>query len=65
MAVDSPYFTVSDVRGAFAISGVPAGSYTYHAWRPGGAEITGTVTVAAGRGSAATADPAEFAIKWP
>ena len=45
MAVDTPYFSLSDERGAFAISGVPAGSYTYHAWRPGGQTLTGSVTV--------------------
>jgi plastocyanin len=56
MAVDSPYFTVSDERGAFAISGVPAGSYSYHAWRPGGQEITGSVTVGASQA---------FEVKWP
>ena len=65
MAVDSPYFSMSDERGAFAISGVPAGSYTYHAWRPGGQEITGTVTVGATQGPARSAGPAEFEVRWP
>jgi plastocyanin len=45
MAVDTPYFAVSDQRGAFTVAGVPAGTYTYHAWRPGGETLTGTVTV--------------------
>jgi hypothetical protein len=45
LAVDTPYFSASDERGAFVISGVPAGSYTYHAWRPGGQTLTGPVTV--------------------
>ena len=62
MAVDSPYFAVSDSQGAFAVSGVPAGSYTYHAWRPGGPEITGTVTVSASQGQAR---PAQFEVRWP
>ncbi|MEO5740464.1 MAG: carboxypeptidase regulatory-like domain-containing protein [Vicinamibacterales bacterium] len=45
MAVDSPYFTVSNENGAFTIPGVPPGTYTYHAWRPGGQPLTGSVTV--------------------
>ena len=59
MAVDSPYFTLSDERGVFTIAGVPAGSYMYHAWRPGGQEITGSVTVGAGQA------PAGFDVRWP
>ncbi len=35
VSVDTPYFAVSDKAGAFTIAGVPAGSYRYHAWRPG------------------------------
>lgn len=49
MAVDTPYFAVSDSQGAFAIANVPAGTYTYHAWRPGGSTLTGSVTVNAGQ----------------
>ena len=45
MAVDSPYFAVSDEKGSFAISGVPPGTYTYHAWRPGGQLLTGSIAV--------------------
>jgi hypothetical protein len=56
MAVDSPYFSVSDDHGVFAIPGVPAGTYTYHAWRPGGRELTGTVVIGAGQA---------FEIRWP
>jgi plastocyanin len=42
MTVDSPYFARADRSGAFAIAAVPAGSYTYHAWRPGAVrELTG------------------------
>ena len=56
MTVDSPYFTRSDESGAFTIAGVPAGSHTYHAWRPGAvAELTGTWTAADG----------PLTIKWP
>ena len=46
MAVDTPYYAISDERGVFALSGVPPGTYTYHAWRPGGDTLTGAVTVA-------------------
>jgi plastocyanin len=45
LAVDSPYFSVVDQRGAFTIPSVPTGSYTYNAWRPGGPTLTGTVTL--------------------
>jgi plastocyanin len=46
LAVESPYFAVSDDRGTFNITGVPAGTYTYHAWRAGGGQpLTGSVTV--------------------
>jgi plastocyanin len=48
MAVDSAFFAVSDKDGRFAIRNVPAGTYTYHAWRPGGEILTGSVTVEAG-----------------
>jgi len=40
--VDSPYFAVSDRDGRFTISSVPQGTYTYHAWRPGREELTGS-----------------------
>ena len=49
LAVDTPYYAVSDDRGRFAIAGVPAGTYTYHAWRPGGQMLDGSVTIEADR----------------
>jgi plastocyanin len=49
IAIDTPYFAVSDEHGAFSIAGVPAGTYTYHAWRPGGQPLTGSITVDAER----------------
>jgi plastocyanin len=45
MAVDTSYFTVSGDDGRFTIPAVPAGTYTYHAWRPGRADLTGAVVV--------------------
>jgi plastocyanin len=55
MAVDTPYFAMSNEQGVFDIRDVPAGTYTYHAWRPGGQLVTGSVTV----GAAAPLD-----VKW-
>lgn len=45
MAIDSPYFAVSSENGTFTISGVPPGTYTYHAWRAGGQPLTGSIRV--------------------
>jgi plastocyanin len=45
ITVDSPYFARADESGAFAIALVPAGTYQYHAWRPGAVtELAGTWT---------------------
>jgi len=55
MAVDTPYFAMSDERGVFTLTGVPAGTYTYHAWRPGGPELTGSVSVGA----------TNLEVRWP
>jgi plastocyanin len=41
VAVDTPYFAVSDGDGSFTIASVVPRSYTYHAWRAGAAELTG------------------------
>jgi plastocyanin len=56
MAVDTPYFAVSDQKGRFTLSSVPAGTYTYHAWRPGGAALSGSVALRPG---------ALIEISWP
>jgi plastocyanin len=56
VSVDSPYFAVSDSSGRFTLAGVPPGAYTYRAWRAGGAELSGTWSVA-------DAD-ARLAIEW-
>jgi plastocyanin len=45
MAVDTPYFAVSNESGTFSIAGIPPGTYTYHAWRPGGQPLTGSITL--------------------
>jgi plastocyanin len=45
VAVDTPYFATSNKAGEFTIPGVPAGEFTYHAWRSGGETLTGVVTV--------------------
>ena len=48
IAVDSPYFAVSDASGRFTLPGVENGSYTYRAWRAGEASLSGTVLVEPG-----------------
>jgi plastocyanin len=55
VAVDTPYFSVSDDEGQFSVA-LPAGAYTYHAWRAGAADLTGSVTV-----SGSTS----LDIRWP
>ena len=44
MAVDTPYFAVSDQTGTFRIASIPPGTHTYHAWRSGGQGVNGTWT---------------------
>ena len=56
MAVASPYFAVSDASGHFTLRGVPAGAHVYHAWRPSGAPLKGSVTVG---------PEARLEITWP
>jgi plastocyanin len=48
VAVDSPYVGVSDEKGAFTLKRVPAGNYTYQAWRAGGTPLQGSTAIAAG-----------------
>lgn len=48
IAVDSPSFAVTDAQGRFAMADVPAGRYTYHAWRPGADRTTGSLSVQPG-----------------
>jgi plastocyanin len=56
LAVDTPYFAVSDRDGRFTLTAIPAGTYTYHAWRPGGDILTGSTAVRAG---------ASLDVAWP
>jgi plastocyanin len=56
VAVDTPYFATSNKAGEFIIPGVPAGEYTYHAWRSGGETLVGTVKVGAN---------VPLEIRWP
>ena len=55
IAVDSPYFAVSDDSGRFTIASVVPRSYTYHAWRAGAEELTGTWS---------PADDATLTVHW-
>jgi plastocyanin len=48
VAVDSPYYATTDRDGRFSIGEVPAGTYTYHAWRSGAETRTATITVGDG-----------------
>jgi plastocyanin len=41
MVVDSPYFAISNASGTFRIADVPAGTFTYYAWRPGAEQLKG------------------------
>ena len=56
VAVDSPYYATSDRSGSFSIASVPAGRYTYHAWRSGADMLSATVTVGDGQ---------PFEVAWP
>ena len=56
VAVDTPYYATSDRAGGFVIRDVPAGRYTYHAWRSGAETLTAAIVVGDGQ-------PMEIA--WP
>jgi plastocyanin len=49
VAVDTPYYAATDRTGTFAIREVPAGRYTYHAWRSGGEPLSATIVVGDGQ----------------
>jgi plastocyanin len=44
VAVDSPYFAASGASGTFTLA-APAGRYTYHAWRAGAPQLSGSVVL--------------------
>jgi plastocyanin len=56
MVVDTPFFAVSDADGRFSLADVPPGTYHYHAWRPGGRMLNGTIAVA---------PDAPLEVRWP
>jgi len=49
VAVDTPYYATSDRTGSFRMADVPAGRYTYHAWRSGAETLSATVAVGDGQ----------------
>ena len=49
VAVDTPYYATTDRAGRFTIPEVPAGRYTYHAWRSGADALQATVVVGDGQ----------------
>lgn len=56
MAIDTPYFDMSDQSGVFTLAAVPPGRYTYHGWRAGAPELSGSWT---------SANDAKLTIDWP
>ena len=56
MAVDTPYFALTDPSGAFTIAAIPPGGYRYHAWRAGAPQLTGMW-------SSTTGTP--LTVRWP
>jgi plastocyanin len=56
IAVDSPFFAVSDESGRFTLADVPTGSYTFRAWRAGGSPQSGTVVIEPGT---------RLDVQWP
>jgi plastocyanin len=48
LVVDSPYFAVTDRDGRFTLSRIAEGTFTYHAWRPGGAILNGSAALRPG-----------------
>ena len=57
VAVDSPYFAVTDAKGEFLVESVPTGRYRYHAWRAGASDLSGEWSVDAMDGV--------LSIEWP
>ena len=56
MVVDTPHFAQSGRDGRFVLPDLPAGTFTYHAWRSGAPILSGQLAVQPG----ATLD-----VQWP
>jgi plastocyanin len=56
VAIDSPYFAITDNNGAFAIADVPPGSYKSAAWRPGADTLHGAFSTDSGM---------PLDVRWP
>lgn len=48
VAVDHPYYSVTDNEGRFVLTDIPPGTYTLHCWQEMLGEQTAQVTIAAG-----------------
>jgi hypothetical protein len=46
LAVNNPYYAVTDLEGTFSIPDLPAGTYRIKAWHPTLGEQERTVTIA-------------------
>lgn len=47
VAVDSPFFAVTDTAGRFVLHGVPDGPRRYHVWRAGATPVDGSIDIGA------------------
>jgi hypothetical protein len=54
VAVDQPYYTITDADGDFSLSDVPPGTYTLNCWQEKLGEQTQPVTITAGNTAAST-----------
>ncbi len=54
VAMDNPYFTLTDRKGNFAIENVPPGAYTLTTWHEKYASVSKEVTVEAGKAADVT-----------
>lgn len=54
VVMDHPYYAVTDERGAFTLTGVPAGTYTLEVWHARLGRQTKDVVVKPGRETVVT-----------
>jgi plastocyanin len=59
LVVPTHHFTITDASGAFQIEDVPPGTYPVIAWHASGVEVTGRVTVSAGKVASVTLELVE------